>query len=111
MEHTMSGGTGSEARLHSILGLAYATEPTQLDTERVENWRRRSIRAAVGDLCGKRAGMPSEQEGVRLGLDEANGSSFFFGRVSKGKERKLIRLEVPPVIYKPKRWRKRPRRS
>ena len=110
MEHSMSGGVGSEARLHSTLSLAYATEPTQLDIKRVENWRQRSLRAAVGDLCGKRAAMPSEPEGVRLGFGEANGSSFF-GRVSQGKENELVRLEVPPVTYKPKRWRKRPRRS
>ena len=106
----MSGGTGSDARLHSILGLVYATEPAQGDTERVENWRRRSLRTAGKDWCGKRARMPSEPESVRLGLGETNGSSFW-GRVSKRKKNELLRLEVPPVTYKPKRWRKRPRRS
>ena len=110
MEHSISGGVGSVARLHSTLSLAYATEPTQLDIKKVENWRRRSLRAAVGDSGGERADMPSEPEGVGLGLGEVNGSSFF-GGASQGKENELVRLEVPPVTYKPKRWRKRPRRS
>ena len=68
MEHSISGGVGSVARLHSTLSLACATELTQLDIKKVENWRRRSLRAAVGDSGGERADMPSEPEGVGLGL-------------------------------------------
>ena len=110
MEHVMSGGVGSKECLPGEQRLICATKQIQPNTKRGENQRRRSLRTAGKDGWGKKAGMPSEPESVRLGLGETNGGSFW-GRVSKGKMNELLRLEVPPVTYKPKRWRKRTRRS
>ena len=106
----MSGCVGSKECRPWVQRLICATKPIQPNTKRGENRRRRSLRTAGKDGCGKMACMPSEPESVRLGLGETNGSSFW-GRVSKGKMNELLRLEVPPVTYKPKRWRKRPRRT
>ena len=106
----MTGYVGSKECLPWEQRLICATKQMQPNTEREEDQRRRPLRTAGRDECGRKAVVLSEPESVRLGLGETNGSSFW-GKVSKGKINELLRLEVPPVTYRPKRWRKRPRRA
>ena len=130
MENLTSSGVGSVARVLLTPTLAYATEPTRLGVKRVvkigvergagrveesvEDWRRVSLSAAAGaavsDTRGESTDKPSEPESVRLVLGENHGSSFW-GGIPKGKMNEQLGLEIPPVTYKPKRRRKRPRRS
>ena len=102
----------AESRLR-VMDRTHATESTPLNIKRVRDWTRTSLSAAAGaadgDSSGEITDTPSEPGGFGLGLGEANGSSIFGGS-SQEKENELITLEVPPFTYKPKRWRKRPRR-
>ena len=107
--------SGAESRLR-VMDRTHATEPTPLNIKRVRDWTRTSLSAAAGaadgDSSGEITDTPSEPGGFGLGLGEANGSLFFGGSSQKKekKENELITLEAPPFTYKPKRWRKRPRR-